>query len=193
MLGAACSGDDGPGRAGSGLPAGGLPAGSGASDEVELLTGTYDLSLRTSLGDIALEIDANAAPLAATNFVLHTRDGYYDGVTFHRVVAGFMIQGGDPGGTGSGGESVFGNAFADEPNELTMDRGVVAMANSGPDTNGSQFFIVQAQAGTPHLLGKHTAFGHVTQGMDVVDAIAAVATDDDDRPLSPVTMTPVEL
>ncbi len=194
------AGDDGSSAADGSAGNDGVAAADGsaaveaATAEVELLTGTHDISLQTSLGTITLELDADAAPLAATNFVLHTRSGYYDGVTFHRVVPGFMIQGGDPLGTGRGGESVFGEKFADEfDNGLAMDRGVIAMANRGPDTNGSQFFIVQARAGTPSLLGKHTIFGHVTDGLDVVDAIAAVARDGDDRPLSPITMTPVEL
>ncbi len=212
MLSAACGGEDADSsaanavraeaEAGDGLGPDGSQAESGSEPvvevvevvEVELLTGTHDISLQTSLGTITLEIDADAAPLAATNFVLHTRSGYYDGVTFHRVIPGFMIQGGDPLGTGAGGESVFGGKFADEfDNGFTMDRGVIAMANRGPDTNGSQFFIVQAQAGTPSLLGKHTIFGHVIEGMDVVDAIATVARDEDDRPLSAITITPVEL
>lgn len=168
-----------------------------SAGDVELLTGSYNISLQTflggaPLGEIALEIDADAAPLAATNFVLHTRSGYYDGLTFHRVIPGFMIQGGDPAGTGSGGQSIFGSPFEDEANALTMDRGVIAMANSGADTNGSQFFIVQAEAGTPHLLGRHTIFGRVTSGLDVVDAIATAPASTSDRPLTAITMTLAE-
>lgn len=163
-----------------------------STGDVELLTGSHDISLQTTLGEIVLEIDADVAPLAATNFVLHTRRGYYDGLTFHRVISGFMIQGGDPAGTGSGGESVFGMPFADEFNSLTMDRGVIAMANSGANTNGSQFFIVQAEGGASYLEGLHTIFGRVTSGLAVVDAIATAPASSSDRPLSPITMTPVE-
>lgn len=163
-----------------------------STGDVELLSGSYNVSLQTNLGEIGLDADADAAPLAATNFVLHTRSGYYRGLTFHRVIPGFMIQGGDPAGSGSGGQSVFGIPFEDEPNDLAMDRGVIAMANSGANTNGSQFFIVQAEGGTPHLLGKHTVFGRVTAGLEVVDAIATVPVGARDRPLLPITMTPVE-
>lgn len=159
----------------------------------ELLTGTHAIQMSTSLGDIVLELDADAAPKAVTNFVLLTRAGYYNGLTFHRVIDGFMIQGGDPTGNGTGGESVWGEAFEDESNDIQMERGVLAMANAGPNTNGSQFFIIQAQAGTPHLQGLHTAFGRVTSGMDVVDAIAAVDVGPGDKPLTPVTMNPTEL
>jgi len=162
--------------------------------DVDLLEGSYDVVLETSLGDITLHLEASDAPKAVTNFVVHTREGYYDGLTFHRVIYDFMIQGGDPLGDGTGGQSVFGPDFEDEPNDTVLDRGVLAMANAGPNTNGSQFFIIQAAAGTPHLQGRHTAFGRVTDGMDVVDAIASVPTNPrNDRPLTPVTMTPREL
>ena len=164
-----------------------------ASKPIELLTGSHSILLETSAGAIKLSIDADAAPKAATNFVLHSRNGYYDGLTFHRVIDDFMIQGGDPEGSGRGGRSVFGRPFEDEQNSFAMERGVIAMANSGPNTNGSQFFIIQSRRGAPHLRGKHTAFGRVTEGIEVVDAIASVQTGPGDCPLVPVTFTPREL
>ena len=171
-----------------------LPACSGSvTDGYVLLTGTHEVVLETSLGDISLVLDADAAPKAVTNFMMLTQDGYYDGVTFHRVIDDFMIQGGDPTGTGSGGQSAYGGDFEDEDNSIRMERGVLAMANAGSDTNGSQFFIIQAEAGTPHLQGRHTAFGRVVEGMDVVDAIARVETDERDRPVTAVTMNAREL
>lgn len=198
-----------------------------------LLEGKYDVILHTSMGDIELRLDADAAPKTVTNFIALAKMGYYDGLTFHRVIPDFMIQGGDPDGTGTGGESVFGKAFEDEinaesynlhktklkdavegdlPPELTdatvkdylvlqgysfndklkslpMKRGALAMANRGPNTNGSQFFIIQREDGTPWLEGKHTVFGQVTDGMDVLDAIAAVDTGANDMPVEPVTYT----
>ena len=150
----------------------------------DLLEGIHEVRLSTSQGDIDLRLDADKAPLAVTNFVLHTRNGYYTDMVFHRVIDDFMIQGGDPTATGTGGTSVFGESFADEQNDIGMDRGVIAMANSGPNTNGSQFFIVQRTGGVPRLAGKHTAFGTVTAGMDVVDTIAATPTDANDRPVT---------
>ena len=115
--------------------------------------------------------------------------GFYDGVIFHRVIPDFMIQGGDPTGTGSGGP---GYTFADEFNDHKVERGALAMANAGPNTNGSQFFIVTADA-CPWLDGKHTVFGRVTSGMDVVDAISGLETDASDRPREEVTIQRVEL
>lgn len=153
-----------------------------------LLQGTHVVIMQTSQGDIVLEIDANAAPKTATNFIRLAQAGYYDGLTFHRVIPDFMIQGGDPNGNGTGGSSIYGDTFEDEQNSLPMDRGAIAMANRGPNTNGSQFFIVQAES-TPWLQGKHTIFGRVTQGMDVVDAISMVPTNDFDMPLDPVVYT----
>jgi len=128
----------------------------------------YTATIATDRGDIVLELDASAAPVTVNNFVTLARDGYYDGVTFHRVIANFMIQGGDPTGTGRGGP---GYQFADEfaGNPLRHERGVISMANAGPGTNGSQFFITHGPQ--PHLDGRHTVFGRVTSGMDVVDAI----------------------
>ena len=167
-----------------------MASGGSTAADVELLEGTHQILLSTSLGDIELELDADAAPKAVTNFVQLTEQGYYEGVIFHRVIPDFMIQGGDPTGTGTGGESVFGGEFEDEANDITLERGVVAMANAGPNTNGSQFFIIQAAAGTPHLQGKHTAFGRVTSGMEVVDAIATTETGANDKPVTDVTMSP---
>lgn len=152
----------------------------------DLLTGTHTVTLKTSLGDVTIEIDADRAPKTATNFVVLSQMGFYNGLTFHRVIPGFMIQGGDPNGDGTGGASIFGETFEDEPNDLPMQRGMLAMANRGPDTNGSQFFIITAEA-TPWLQGRHTVFGKVVEGMDIVDAIAAVERDASDRPVTPVT------
>ena len=131
-------------------------------------TKSYSATLQTENGDIILQLFANEAPFTVNNFVFLARQGYYDGVTFHRVIAGFMAQGGDPTGTGAGGP---GYNFDDEvDNDLSFDRqGLLAMANAGPGTNGSQFFITYAP--TPHLTGKHTIFGEVIQGMDVALAI----------------------
>lgn len=154
----------------------------------QLLSGMQTIVLKTTQGDITLELDADKAPKTVTNFVVLARMGYYDGLTFHRVIPDFMIQGGDPVGNGTGGSSIFGETFEDEANDLPMERGAIAMANRGPNTNGSQFFIVQAQA-TPWLQGRHTIFGRVTEGLDIVDAIAAVERDANDMPVAPVTYT----
>lgn len=166
--------------------------GSSATDapvgfDGQLISGTHTVVLTTPQGDITLEIDADAAPKAATNFVVLSKMGFYNDLTFHRVIPGFMIQGGDPNGDGTGGGSIFGESFEDEPNDMQMVRGVIAMANRGPNTNGSQFFIVTAEA-TPWLQGRHTIFGRVVEGMDVVDAISNVNRDQNDRPTQPVTM-----
>jgi cyclophilin family peptidyl-prolyl cis-trans isomerase len=146
-------------------------------------------TLHTSEGAIELELYPNEAPKTVENFVKLGRDGFYDGVIFHRVIPDFMIQGGDPTGTGTGGP---GYEFEDEFNEHRAVRGALAMANAGPNTNGSQFFIVTAEA-TPWLDGKHTVFGRVTSGMDVVDRICEADRDDNDRPASPVAIERVEL
>jgi len=145
--------------------------------------------LHTSHGRIELELFDEDAPRTVANFRSLAERGFYDGVTFHRVISGFMIQGGDPTGTGSGGP---GYTFADEPNGRPVVRACLAMANAGPNTNGSQFFIVTAEA-CPWLDGKHTVFGRVTVGMDVVDAISQVETDARDRPRQPVWIERVEL
>jgi peptidyl-prolyl cis-trans isomerase B (cyclophilin B) len=128
----------------------------------------YRARIQTDRGNIALDLSAKHAPKTVNNFVFLAREGFYDGVTFHRVIANFMIQTGDPTGTGRGGP---GYRFEDETkgNPLTHGKGVISMANAGPNTNGSQFFITHAPQ--PHLDGKHTVFGTVTAGQDVVDAI----------------------
>ena len=143
-----------------------------------------DASIQTNYGAIEVELFDDDAPKTVENFVKLARDGFYDGVVFHRVIPDFMIQGGDPTGTGSGGP---GYTFEDEQNERGVVRGALAMANAGPNTNGSQFFIVTAEA-CPWLDGKHTVFGRVTSGMDVVDAISALPTDAGDRPQEEVVM-----
>ena len=145
--------------------------------------------LHTSEGAIELELYPNEAPKTVENFRKLARDGFYEGVIFHRVIPDFMIQGGDPTGTGAGGP---GYEFEDEFNEHRVVRGALAMANAGPNTNGSQFFIVTAEA-TPWLDGKHTVFGKVTSGMDVVDRICQAERDENDRPASPVAIERVEL
>jgi peptidyl-prolyl cis-trans isomerase B (cyclophilin B) len=128
----------------------------------------YSITVLTNRGTIELELYPQHAPKTVNNFVFLAGEGYYDGVKFHRVIADFMIQSGDPTGTGRGGP---GYKFADEleDNPLKHERGVISMANAGPNTNGSQFFITHLP--TPHLNGKHTVFGKVTKGQDVVDAI----------------------
>ena len=146
-------------------------------------------TLHTNHGAIEVELFPDDAPTTVDNFETLAGKGFYDGVVFHRVIPDFMIQGGDPTGTGSGGP---GYTFEDEPNRHRVERGMLAMANAGPNTNGSQFFIVTAEA-CPWLDGKHTVFGRVVSGMDVVDAISAVETDASDRPNAPVTIERVEL
>jgi cyclophilin family peptidyl-prolyl cis-trans isomerase len=144
-------------------------------------------TIETSMGTIELELYADDAPETVANFAKLAGDGFYDGLIFHRVIPDFMIQAGCPQGTGTGGP---GYKFDDEINDHRIVKGTLAMANAGPNTNGSQFFIVTAAA-TPWLDGKHTAFGQVTSGMDVVDAIEGVATGPGDRPLEDVTMEKV--
>jgi cyclophilin family peptidyl-prolyl cis-trans isomerase len=147
------------------------------------------VTLHTSEGAIELELYPDEAPTTVENFLKLSRDGFYDGVIFHRVIPDFMIQGGDPTGTGTGGP---GYQFEDEFNEHRVVRGALAMANAGPNTNGSQFFIVTAEA-TPWLDGKHTVFGRVSGGMDVVDRIAAADRDANDRPLEAIAIERIEL
>jgi peptidyl-prolyl cis-trans isomerase B (cyclophilin B) len=144
--------------------------------------------LTTNHGSIEVELYPGEAPKTVENFLKLARDGFYDGVIFHRVIPDFMIQGGDPTGTGSGGP---GYQFEDEPNDHRIVRGALAMANAGPNTNGSQFFIVTADA-CPWLDGKHTVFGKVTSGMDVVDTISSVDRDPRDRPREDVVIERVE-
>jgi cyclophilin family peptidyl-prolyl cis-trans isomerase len=144
--------------------------------------------MQTNHGSIGLELFDEDAPNTVGNFTKLARDGFYDGVIFHRVIPDFMIQGGDPTGTGSGGP---GYQFEDEFNENLVERGALAMANAGPNTNGSQFFIVTADA-CPWLDGKHTVFGRVVSGMDVVDAIEKVETASD-RPLDEVRIESISV
>ena len=146
-------------------------------------------NINTTLGTIEVELFDEQAPKTVENFRKLAGDHFYDGVIFHRVIRDFMIQGGDPQGTGTGGP---GYTFEDEINEHRIVRGALAMANAGPDTNGSQFFILTADA-APWLDGKHTVFGRVTAGMDTVDAIESLATDQGDRPLEPPEIESVEL
>ena len=138
----------------------------------------YTAEIVTSAGTMTAELFAQEAPATVNNFVFLARDGFYDGVIFHRVIRGFMIQGGDPTGTGSGGP---GYTFEDEINDHKVVRGALAMANAGPGTNGSQFFIVTTDE-APWLDGKHTVFGQVTSGMDVVDRISQLPRDARDKP-----------
>lgn len=178
--------------------------------------------MHTNMGDIKIKLFPEKAPKTVENFVTHSKNGYYNGLKFHRVINDFMIQGGDPRGNGTGGESIWGGSFSDEFDpELHNLRGALSMANSGPDTNGSQFFIVQARevpsnmleqmrdledngfpaditaayealGGTPWLDFRHTVFGQVTEGMDVVDAIATVETVND-VPRSDVIIESIEV
>lgn len=179
--------------------------------------------LHTSMGDISVRLFSEKAPKAVENFTTHAKNGYYDGLIFHRVIRDFMIQGGDPAGNGTGGESIWGRPFEDEFDiDLRNYRGALSMANAGPGTNGSQFFIVQAssvpegmlsqmeglaqqgypaevtaryreQGGTPWLDFRHTVFGQVFDGMDVVDAIAGVAVSAGDKPVEDVVIQSVEI
>ena len=180
--------------------------------------------MHTSMGDISIRLFPDHAPKAVENFTTHAKNGYYNGIVFHRVIKDFMIQGGDPTATGCGGESIWGHNFKDEfTPELHNLRGALSMANAGPGTNGSQFFIVQADSvhpsllaqmkdprmadafpaeavaayeqvgGTPHLDFRHTVFGQVYAGMDVVDTIANVATNPNDKPLEDVTILGIDV
>ena len=174
--------------------------------------------MKTNMGEIKIKLFPEFAPKTVENFTTHAKNGYYDGLIFHRVIKDFMIQGGDPTGTGRGGESIWGRSFQDEfTGELHNLRGALSMANAGPNTNGSQFFIVQAKnapddlldqmrgaredlfptecieayeevGGTPWLDFRHSVFGQVYEGMDVVDAIANVTSDFDDKPLNDVVI-----
>ncbi|MEJ7568348.1 MAG: peptidylprolyl isomerase [Gaiellaceae bacterium] len=146
-------------------------------------------TLHTSEGSVELELFPNEAPKTVENFTKLAQDGFYDGLKFHRVIPDFMIQGGCPQGTGTGGP---GYQFEDEFNEHKVVKGALAMANSGPNTNGSQFFIVTAEA-TPWLDGKHTVFGKVTSGQDVVDRISQADRDGRDTPRTDITIEKIEL
>jgi peptidyl-prolyl cis-trans isomerase B (cyclophilin B) len=146
----------------------------------------------TTKGTIKIRLFPEFAPKTVENFIGLAEKGYYNGIIFHRVIPDFMIQGGDPEGTGRGGVSLWGGKFNDEFNpNLKNLRGALSMANSGPNTNGSQFFIVQKQGGTSWLDGKHTVFGQVFEGMDVVDAIATAERDAFDKPLTDIKMESV--
>ncbi len=174
--------------------------------------------MKTSMGEITLRFFPKQAPKAVENFLTHAENGYYNGLKFHRVIPGFMIQGGDPKGNGTGGESIYGEAFEDEFSlELWNFRGALSMANSGPNTNGSQFFIVQAPevdermlgqlaeagfpkevikqyqdvGGTPWLDQRHTVFGQVISGMDVVDEIAMAECNFRDMPVKDIIVESV--
>ena len=179
--------------------------------------------MKTTLGEIKILLFPDAAPKAVENFTTHAKNGYYTGIIFHRVIPDFMIQGGDPTGTGRGGESIWGRSFEDE---FSVDyhniRGALSMANAGPSTNGSQFFIVQAKevdsglisqmeqlsdgpfptecvedykklGGTPWLDFRHTVFGQVVEGMDVVDTIATVKTGCGDKPVEDVVILGIDI
>ena len=187
-------------------------------------TGEEIAVIRTNFGDIKIRLFPEVAPKAVENFKTHAQNGYYDGISFHRVIKDFMIQGGDPEGTGRGGESIWGAPFEDEFDIYYHNfRGALSMANAGPNTNGSQFFIVQCPnieakllndmkqigaeggfpepvvkkyeelGGTPWLDYRHTVFGQVFEGMDIVDKIADVETDSGDKPIEPVIMEKVEI
>ncbi|MGB7860297.1 MAG: peptidylprolyl isomerase [Acidimicrobiia bacterium] len=150
------------------------------------LSKVYTATLTTNHGDIEIALDAERSPQTVNNFVHLARDAYYDGCIFHRVISGFMVQGGDPTGTGRGGP---GYKFRDEiEGEGNYTRGTVAMANAGPNTNGSQFFICHADTGLPH---SYTIFGTVTTGMEAVDSIAGSSTDHSDRPHDEVVIEKV--
>jgi cyclophilin family peptidyl-prolyl cis-trans isomerase len=146
-------------------------------------------TMNTTNGAITLELFDEEAPQTVENFRKLATDGFYNGVIFHRVIRDFMIQGGCPEGTGTGGP---GYTFADEFNDHKIVRGALAMANAGPNTNGSQFFIVTTDS-APWLDGKHTVFGRVTDGMDTVDAIEGLETDGRDRPVQPPVIESIEL
>ena len=146
-------------------------------------------TMNTTEGAITFELFDEDAPKTVENFRRLSSEGFYDGLSFHRVIKDFMIQGGCPQGTGTGGP---GYTFEDEINQHKIVRGALAMANAGPDTNGSQFFIVTADS-CPWLDGKHTVFGQATAGMDVVDRLERVATDDADRPAEPIAIASIDL
>lgn len=187
--------------------------------------GNIKAKMKTNMGDIDLILFPNVAPKSVENFVTHSKNGYYDGATFHRVIEDFMIQGGDPDGTGMGGESIWNEDFQDEFDLYYRNiYGALSMANAGPNTNGSQFFIVTTKdnisknmveemrslgeeqgypdavidayekyGGAYHLDFRHTVFGHVVEGMDIVEKISKVKTDQNDKPINPVTIESIEI
>jgi peptidyl-prolyl cis-trans isomerase B (cyclophilin B) len=159
----------------------------GVADECASVPRMTTATMQTNHGTIELELFEEDAPKTVQNFTKLAHDGFYNGVIFHRVIPDFMIQGGDPTGTGTGGP---GYTFEDEFNQNKVVRGALAMANAGPNTNGSQFFIVVTDA-APWLDGKHTVFGRVTSGMDVVDTIVGLPRDNRDKPHEDVTIESV--
>ncbi|CAG9620998.1 peptidylprolyl isomerase [Sutcliffiella rhizosphaerae] len=195
---------------------------TGSSEEIgefQQFTNTSEtirtVEIETTKGKMVVNLYPDAAPKAVENFITHAENGYYDGLIFHRVIEDFMIQGGDPEGTGRGGESIWGEAFEDEfDRNMLHFKGALSMANSGANTNGSQFFIVHANevpeatiesmiqaeypnevielyeehGGTPHLDFRHTVFGQVVEGMDVVDSIATTETGEGDKPVEDVVI-----
>ena len=156
------------------------------------ITKKYTAVIKTSMGDMSVDFFTEDAPMTVNNFINLSRDGYYDDVIFHRVISGFMIQGGDPSGTGHGEMGKYpGYKFEDElNNQRAYEKGILAMANAGPDTNGSQFFIMHVDYPLPY---QYTIFGIVTDGQDVIDKIAAVQTGDGDRPVTDVVIKTVEV
>jgi len=186
------------------------------------VSGDIIATMKTNMGDIKIKFFPKEAPKAVENFTTHAKNGYYNGLIFHRVIKDFMIQGGDPTGTGMGGESIWGRSFEDEFDPALHNlRGSLSMANAGPGTNGSQFFIVQAKdvpanmlgqmkqmpesfpedtvnayaemGGTPWLDFRHSVFGQVFEGMEIVDAIAAVKVGNADKPVEPVVIETIEI
>ena len=152
----------------------------------------YTAVIKTSMGDMTVEFFTEDAPMTVNNFINLSRDGYYDNVIFHRVISGFMIQGGDPSGTGHGEMGKYpGYKFEDElNNQRSYEKGILAMANAGPDTNGSQFFIMHVDYPLPY---QYTIFGLVTDGLDIIDKIASVETGDGDKPVNDVIIKSVEI
>ncbi len=185
----------------------------------EVAPNEIEAEMITNRGTIRIKLFPEIAPKTVENFVTHSKNGYYDGLIFHRVIPEFMIQGGNPDGRGTGGESIWGESFEDEfSTEAFNLRGALSMANAGPNTNGSQFFIVQKpdmpadmlgqmeqagfpveiieaykQGGTPWLDGRHTVFGHVIEGMDVVDEIANLPTGMQDKPVNDVVIEKINI
>lgn len=178
--------------------------------------------MKTTMGDIKIKLFSEDAPKTVENFTTHAKNGYYNGIIFHRVIKDFMVQGGDPTGTGMGGESIWGKSFKDEfSKNLHNIRGALCMANAGPNTNGSQFFIVQASevggnmieqmeelsdmfpkdciedyktlGGTPWLDYRHSVFGQVVEGMNVVDAMANVKTGANDKPIEAISIIGIDI
>ena len=152
----------------------------------------YTAVIKTSMGDMSVDFFTEDAPMTVNNFINLSRDGYYDNVIFHRVISGFMIQGGDPSGTGHGEMGKYpGYKFEDElNNQRSYEKGILAMANAGPDTNGSQFFIMHVDYPLPY---QYTIFGFVNDGLDIIDKIASVETGDGDKPVNDVVIKTVEI